>query len=109
MVLTAYFVLSLVNRAFLPPSPAQCASIAANLISASGYQDHTTSPSASDSIVNCRHLRPPHPALHVRDDRDTPLFDSEAGQPESILLFLANSEAKYFLRRGWTRASRGAH
>src|ERR1700722_5024450 len=74
MVLTAYFVLSLVSRAFLPPSPAQCASIVANLISASGYQDHTTSPSASDSIVNCCHLRPPHPALHVRDDRDTPLL-----------------------------------
>ena len=34
------------DRAFLSPSSAQCVSIVANLISASGHQAHTTSPSA---------------------------------------------------------------
>ena len=35
------------DRALLPPSPARCASIVANLASASGRRNHTTSPSAS--------------------------------------------------------------
>ncbi len=39
------------DRAFLPPSPAQCESIVANLTPASGRQDHTTSPSASARFV----------------------------------------------------------
>src|SRR6516165_2170668 len=43
IVLTAYSALSLVSRAFLPPSPADHP---ASLISASGYQDHATSPFA---------------------------------------------------------------
>jgi hypothetical protein len=43
---TAYSALSLVSRALLPPSSARCASVIADLISASGYQDHTASPSA---------------------------------------------------------------
>jgi hypothetical protein len=51
----------------------QCASIVADLISASGYQDHTTSPSAMTPLVWRRHLRPSHPAPNARDDRDTPL------------------------------------
>ena len=51
MVLTACFVLSLVSRAFLPPSPVQRVSVVTALISASGYQDHMTSPSASSAFV----------------------------------------------------------
>src|SRR5450631_2923076 len=43
------YVLSLVRRAFWPPSPARCESINANLASASGCQDHTTSTSAKAS------------------------------------------------------------
>jgi hypothetical protein len=48
------------DRAFLPPSPA---GDPANLISASGYQDATTSPSAGERIrlVRCRVHRIPHP------------------------------------------------
>jgi hypothetical protein len=49
MVLTAYGALSLVSRALLSPSPAR--SYLADLISASGYQAHTTSPSASSAFV----------------------------------------------------------
>src|ERR1700687_3060163 len=36
------------DRAFLPPSPAD---VAANLMPASGHQDHTTSPSAPSALV----------------------------------------------------------
>jgi len=50
MVLTVSFALSLVNRALLPPSPAQRVSVVAVLIPASGDQDHTTSPSACNVI-----------------------------------------------------------
>jgi hypothetical protein len=38
------------DRAFLSPSPAQCASIVASLISASRYQDHMASPSARSCV-----------------------------------------------------------
>jgi hypothetical protein len=67
------YVISPVNRAFLPPSPARCRSIFADLAPASGRQDHTISPSAS------RHSsddapRPSHPAPNVRDDREAPLL-----------------------------------
>ena len=44
------------DRALLPPSPARCASIVANLTPASGRQDHTASPSAKTLFVratNC--------------------------------------------------------
>jgi RND family efflux transporter MFP subunit len=57
----------------LSPSPRECVSIFANLISASGYQAHTTSPSAS-AHSSCALKRPSHPAPNVRDDRETPLF-----------------------------------
>jgi hypothetical protein len=36
------FAFSPVRRAFWPPSPARCVSIIANLIPATGYQDHAT-------------------------------------------------------------------
>jgi len=52
----------------------QCASIAVRLISASRYQDHTTSPSACRCIRLTHHKRPSLPAPNVRDDRETPLF-----------------------------------
>jgi hypothetical protein len=48
--------------------------IVARLISASGYRDHTTSPSAAMSLVASTLPRPSHPAPNVRDDRDTPLL-----------------------------------
>ena len=61
------------DRAFLPPSPARCGSIFADLTPASGRQDHATSPSAINH--SSRDLsRPSHPASYVRDDRETPLL-----------------------------------
>ena len=63
------------DRAFLPPSSADCS---ANLTPASGRQDHTASPSATSVFVQRAFarptpLRPSHPTPNVRDDRDTPL------------------------------------
>jgi hypothetical protein len=46
----------------------------ANLIPASGDQDHTISPHALAALVLRCPKRPSHPAPNVRDDRDTPLF-----------------------------------
>jgi hypothetical protein len=54
------------RRAFLPPSPA--GSSPASLTSASGGQDHATSPSASAVARPAQHPRPPHPRLTCRDD-----------------------------------------
>jgi hypothetical protein len=42
------------DRACLPPSQAQCASIVAHLTPASGRQDHTTSPSAKAPLVRAK-------------------------------------------------------
>src|SRR6202011_56895 len=65
---TAYIALP-GDRAFLPPSPALPS---ANLTPASGCQDHTTSPSASEArrlrAAASRAARP-----DVRDVRETPL------------------------------------
>jgi hypothetical protein len=47
--------------------------VSANLTPASGRHDHTTSPSASRAVRRRHHRRPPHPAAHIRDDRETPL------------------------------------
>ena|SRR5690349_13524975 len=40
--------------------------------SAPGGQDHTTSPSASSAVRPTASMRPPHPALDVRDDAYAP-------------------------------------
>jgi hypothetical protein len=56
----------------LPPSSLRSL-LLKNLTPASGRQDHTTSPSASRPRSSARRSRPPHPALYVRDDRETPL------------------------------------
>src|SRR5579871_90800 len=59
---TVSFVISLVSRAFLPPSPRN-AKHCRELTPASGRQDHTTSPSATCAFVSCaaRVHRIPHP------------------------------------------------
>jgi hypothetical protein len=59
------------DRAFLPPSPLR-SFLLRNLTPASGRQDHTTSPSASATLVS-RSLRVHRIPPRVRDDRETPL------------------------------------
>src|ERR1700688_4579901 len=73
-------VLRLISRS--PRGPGSFAPViggiaSANLAPASGRQDHTTSPYATTSFVlalsRLKLLRPPYPALNVRDDREAPL------------------------------------
>ena len=65
------------DRALLPPSPLRSL-LLKNLTPASRRQDHTTSPSASGALVRSTlrvHRIPPH----VRDDRETPLWETGRG------------------------------
>jgi hypothetical protein len=66
-------------------------------VGASGPHDFTVR-------VNAARLaslpRPPHPAPNVRDDREAPLLGGR--DDESIKLFLANGEMKYFCEWDWT-------
>jgi hypothetical protein len=50
-----------------------------NLTPASGRRDHTTSPSASATLVS-RSLRVHRIPPHVRDDREPPLLSGETGE-----------------------------
>jgi len=50
------------------------------------------------ALAHTTSSRPPHPALHVRDDRDTPLVD-EAGCRERYHVILKNRTI--FLREDW--------
>jgi hypothetical protein len=68
------------DRALLPPSPARRGSVFANLAPASGRQNHTTSPSASDAARLASSKRPPHPALNVRDDAYAPPIEPGQGE-----------------------------
>ena len=78
----------------------------ANLTPASGCQDHTTSPSAGKArFVLARHRRPPHPAAHVRDDRETPLMWD--GTAKNIHLICISEKQKYFREGGWTGRASG--
>jgi hypothetical protein len=87
------------DRAFLPPSPPRSL-LLENLTPASGRQDHTTSPSASSAARLAPPKRPSHPAPNVRDDGQRP--SARGGTVQSIMLILANREAKYFSPKGWT-------
>ena len=101
---TVSFVLSLVSRAFLPPSQAATRlSIAADLTPASGCQDHTTSPSASPRVRRAQGKsvhRIPRPTLVTIAKR---LSCRERGTARKMRLILAAREAIYFLRGGWTK------
>src|SRR5260370_37710631 len=44
--------------------------------------------------------RPPHPAPHVRDDRETPLVRN--GMAGVLKVIWGKREANYFCKRGWT-------
>src|SRR5665213_151957 len=86
-----YCALSLVRRAFWPPSPALRL---ADLTPASGCQDHTPSPSASSALVRSTvsvHHIPPR----VHDDRETPL---SVGR-DTKRLRLIGVDCKHYLRK----------
>jgi hypothetical protein len=70
------------------------------LISASGYQDHTTSPSTNGAFVAYAFAGHRIPQPNVRDDREASLKRVRDGI--GLLLFLPKREGKYFFRQGWT-------
>jgi hypothetical protein len=112
------------DRALLPPSLARRGGVFASLAPASGRQDHTAWPSAkalrenlcngpgtgpvaipakADQLVRRRKIRPRAVAatasrLHVRDDRETPLFmrrdarksAADLGETQSGIFFARN-------------------
>ena len=89
------------DRAFLPPSQAQCASIVAHLnasVGASGPHGFAV----RELMLSSKHQsRPPHPAPNVRDDREPPLFSgTRRAQYASDLGFL---KIRKFLREGLDR------
>jgi hypothetical protein len=73
----------------------------ASLTPAPGGQDHTTSPCVSGRSsahkVRCNPPRPPHPALNVRDDRDTPLYRGGRG---GLKHYFCKNERCLFLSEG---------
>ena len=89
MVLTVSFVVSPESRALLPPSPA---AIVTSLIPASGYQDATTSPSATGAFVSCacRVHRICCPTFS--DDRETPLLPGRRRAENACDLPVVTSE-----------------
>ena len=88
------------DRAFLPPSPADHS---ANLTPASGRQDHTTSPSASQARSSFAPLASTasRPAFVTIAKRPS-VWDGTAGV---LKLIWGNCEAEYFCETGWTGKS----
>jgi hypothetical protein len=78
-------------------------SIIVNLISASGYQAHTTSPSASMRVVCAQRRvhRIPRPTFVTIAKRPS----SGRGWREVIEMICPTSRAKYFFSQGWTLES----
>jgi hypothetical protein len=71
----------------------------ANLISASRYRNHTTSPSACSRIRLCVSPRPSHPAPTFRDDREAPLLIGH-GMARGYRDDLPDGQSEIFLRAG---------
>jgi hypothetical protein len=84
------------DRAFLPPSPrnAEALSRVDASVEASGPHDFAV---RLTRVRLARLKRPPHPALHVRDDRERPLSgrDGIGSIPVST-----NSKSEKFFARG---------
>ena len=78
MVLTAYSALSLVIGLCVTIAGAM-RSIVAHLISASRYQDHTTSPSAKIPRTPCEGIGVHRSLPRVRGDREPPLLVGQGG------------------------------
>src|SRR5438034_4177796 len=84
------------RTALLPPSPPRSL-LLENLTPAPRRQDHTTSPYAQATHVDCGlrvHRIPPH----VRDDREPPLSSGETGGV--MKLIWVRTKAEYFCAKG---------
>jgi hypothetical protein len=84
MVLTVYFVLSLVTGLSCHHRP-QEALLLENLTPASGRQDHTTSPSARIALSSVAQPASIASQPYVRDDRETPLCVGRDGERYGVI------------------------
>jgi hypothetical protein len=108
MVLTVSFVLSPVTGLFATVAPKKLARslLLKNLTPASGRQDHTTSPSASQRARQSRRLRPPHPRpTFVTIAKRPSVLGRDASDKEVIWV---EREWKYFCKGDWTPDSQKA-
>jgi hypothetical protein len=97
MVLTAYIALSPVSRAFLPPSPARSSPHELDAsVGASGPHDFAVRFMRRSSKAP---KRPPHPALNVYDDRETPL--ERRRDRDSIVLLLPRRQEQFRKIGSW--------
>jgi hypothetical protein len=92
MVLTVSFVLAPETGLFVSV-PDVMRSIIVRLISASGYQAHTTSPSVSHAPVLRRENVHRIPCPTFSDDRETPLIQGH-GTREDVLLICPTPQPK---------------
>jgi hypothetical protein len=103
MVLTAYIALP-GDRAFLPPSPSGIAP--QGLISASGYQDHTTSPYAAALSSGPMIIKPDATtSIASRAQRVVTIAIRPSGGPETarvLKLICPTAKAENFCERDWT-------
>ena len=100
MVLTVYFVLSLVTGLSCHHRP-QEALLLENLTPASGRQDHTTSPSARIALSSVAQPASIASQPYVRDDRETPLCVGRDGERYGVIW--VEREQKYFCKGGLDR------
>src|SRR5579872_2020149 len=101
MVLTVSFVLSLVSRALLPPSPVDHLHQLDASVGASGPHDFAV---RQQRIRLVRRKRPSHPAPNVRDDRpNAPLGGCETGGLLKVIC--PTSQVKCLRQNGTTGKS----
>ena len=100
MVLTASFVLSPVIGLSCHRHLADTSAKLDASVEASGPHDFAVHPAR---VRLARLKRPPHPALHVRDDRERP--SCEAGQRGLVEMICPTGKTKYFLAEDWTLES----
>jgi hypothetical protein len=98
--------LRLISRS--PRRPGSFATVAGGIAStdltpASGCQDHTFLPSASERSRQQRSLRPPHPAPHVDDVAQRPSY--RVGMARACRDDLPDGESEIFFDKGLDRNS----
>ena len=87
------------DRAFLPPSPADHHRQLGISVGMPEPYDFVVRGRSFVGMIGsrCDQLRPPHPALHVRDDREAPLLSSTG--PNQHSRCFGKIEAQIFARR----------
>jgi hypothetical protein len=97
MVLTVSFVLSPVTGLVCHRHPRDVSRGLDASVGASEPHDFAV---RAGAVRLTAHPRPPHPAAHVRDDRETPLWFGTGWRGYRLICVFGKSE--YFFERGWT-------